>query len=159
MFKQQLGIIHTNPLFPPSLSRPSVFEALQRLDFPCSIQKCDARGGMRGGGAWGGGVVVRFKWIALCLLVPSPKHYNASASDLHLSGAPYTGGEQGTLLDNWGGGVKRLLPPGSHALCRSSYVGNVEKCRAGCDGNETCEMLCFASSFGRRGTTKQRAAA
>lgn len=34
--------------------------------------------------------MVRFKWIALSLVVPSPKHYNASTSDLHLSGAPNT---------------------------------------------------------------------
>lgn len=41
------------------------------------------------------GLVVRFKWIALSLVVPSPKHYNASPSDLHLSGAPNTGGRAG----------------------------------------------------------------
>lgn len=50
----------------------------------------------RGGGD--GGLVVRFKWIALSLVVPSPKHYNASASDLHLSGAPNTSTRQGTLV-------------------------------------------------------------
>lgn len=56
-------------------------------------------GDMRGGGKRGvGGLVVRFKWIALSLVVPSPKHYNASASDLHLSGAPNTGARQGTLI-------------------------------------------------------------
>jgi len=36
----------------------------------------------------GGGLVVRFKWIALSLVVPGLKHYNTSASELHLSGAP-----------------------------------------------------------------------
>lgn len=46
----------------------------------------------------GGGLVVHFKWIALSLVVPSPKHYNASASDLHLSGAPNTGARQGKLV-------------------------------------------------------------
>ncbi len=45
-----------------------------------------------------GELLVRFKWIALSLVVPSPKHYNASASDLHLSGAPNTGAGQGTLI-------------------------------------------------------------
>lgn len=50
------------------------------------------------GGVWGGGLVVRFKWIALSLVVPGPKHYNASASDLHLSGAPNTGAGRGTLV-------------------------------------------------------------
>lgn len=69
---------------------------LQRADFPFSIQKCDAWGGLKG--IWGGGgLVVRFKWIALSLVVPSPKHYNALASDLHLSGAPNTGAGQGML--------------------------------------------------------------
>lgn len=49
------------------------------------------RGGRRG-------LVVRFKWIALSLVVPSPKHYNASASDLHLSGAPNTSTRHCTLI-------------------------------------------------------------
>lgn len=43
-------------------------------------------------------LVVRFKWIALGLVVPSPKYYNTSASDLHFSGAPNTSARQGTLL-------------------------------------------------------------
>lgn len=43
---------------------------------------------MRGVGGWGGVLVVHFKWIALSFVVPSPEHYNASASDLHLSSAP-----------------------------------------------------------------------
>lgn len=47
-------------------------------------------------GWWG--IEVRFKWIALSLVVPSPKHYNASASDLHLSGAPNTSTGQGTVI-------------------------------------------------------------
>lgn len=43
--------------------------------------------------------MVHFKWIALSLVVPSPKHYNTSASDLHLSGAPtWAGAGQGTLV-------------------------------------------------------------
>lgn len=42
--------------------------------------------------------MARFKWIALSTVVPSPKHYNASQSDLHLSGAPNTGAGQGTLI-------------------------------------------------------------
>lgn len=47
---------------------------------------------------WGEEEVVRFKWIALSLVVPSLKHYNASASDPHLSGAPNTHAGQGTLI-------------------------------------------------------------
>lgn len=64
------------------------------------MQKCDAEGDLRGKGGVGGrrGLLVRFKWIALCLVVPNPKHYNTSASDLHLSGAPYTSTRQGTPI-------------------------------------------------------------
>lgn len=90
----------------------------------------------RWGGEDGGrvGLVVRFKWIALSLVVPSPKHYNTSASDLHLSGAPNTGAGrarcllcncrlnvQSTLIETavcarvhvcaFGGGNTTLIPP------------------------------------------------
>lgn len=51
--------------------------------------------GGAGGDSW---LVGRFKWIALGLVVSSPKHYNTSASDLHFSGAPNTSARQGTLL-------------------------------------------------------------
>lgn len=35
-----------------------------------------------------GALEVRFKWIALRLVLPNPKHYNTSVNDPRLSGAP-----------------------------------------------------------------------
>ncbi|CAB1457668.1 unnamed protein product [Pleuronectes platessa] len=53
------------------------FEVLQRAYFPFSIQKCDAWGGLGGIREEEvvvvvGGLVVRFKWIALSVVVPGP---------------------------------------------------------------------------------------
>lgn len=45
---------------------------------------------MRGGGDGGRGLVVHFKWISLILVAPSPKHYDASVTDLRFSSAPNT---------------------------------------------------------------------
>lgn len=42
--------------------------------------------------------MVHFKWIALILVVPSPKHYDALVSDLRFSGAPNTSSRQGTPI-------------------------------------------------------------
>lgn len=44
---------------------------------------------------WGGGFALSGLPSVLC---PAQKHYNASASDLHLSGAPDAGAGQGTLV-------------------------------------------------------------
>lgn len=80
-------------------------EVLQLSDFQFSIQKCDALGGLEGilEGSWAGGLVGGWWWFALSglpsvLLCPAQKHYNTSASDLHLSGAPNTSARQCTLV-------------------------------------------------------------
>ena len=98
MFKKA-ALYHSHE--PPPLSCLLSFQVLKccrgpisRFPFRSVMHRVAWRGYER---RWEGGGFA-LSGLPSVLLCPAQKHYNASASDLHLSGAPDAGAGQGTLV-------------------------------------------------------------